>query len=213
MLLNLVVCKFEDLQTIWEGGLGGLSLCKIVHDLLVWVGLLDIVVIEVDNGVSVGEDFPLNSIVEDDLFFPILINPLNLTIMANDLLNHFHVSWVLAVVDWWELHIEIFLLFFVRNNWRHRILRRLIWWDLTCVLPASSLLLLSPAAIIIVWVLVILVLLLVVWYLILILLLMMVLFLLLIFIIVVRVVKVSRRDWSLLFVFQDSLWLLWSLTK
>jgi hypothetical protein len=66
---------------------------------LVWVGLLDIVVIEVDNGVSVGEDFPLNSIVEDDLFFPILINSLNLTIMPDNLLDHFHVCWILAMVD------------------------------------------------------------------------------------------------------------------
>jgi hypothetical protein len=72
---------------------------EIVDYFLVWVGLLDIIVIEVDDRVAVGEDFPLYSIVEYNFLFPILINSLDLTIMTYDLFNHLHVGRVLVMIN------------------------------------------------------------------------------------------------------------------
>ena len=93
---------------------------------MVGVGLLDIVVIEVDDSVAVGEDFPLNSIVEDDFLLPVLVHSLNLTIMPDDLLDHLHISWVLVVIDLRELHVKVLLLVLVSVNWWVKVLRVLM---------------------------------------------------------------------------------------
>jgi len=126
VLLNLIVCKFEYLQAIREGSLCGLGLCKIVDDLLVWVSLLDIIIIEVNNGVPIWEYFPLNAIIKDYLFFAVLVYSLNLAIMSNNLLHNLHVLGVLIVVDLWELHIEVLLLFFISIRCGERVLRCLM---------------------------------------------------------------------------------------
>ncbi len=123
VLLNLIVCKFKDLKTIWKGGLGRLSLSKIVNDLLVWVGLFDIMIIEVNDGITIWEYFPLHAIIKNYLLFTVLINSLNLTIVTNNLLHNLHVLRILIMVDLRELHVKIFLLLLISIDWRKRVLR------------------------------------------------------------------------------------------
>lgn len=55
MFLNLVVAELEDLQLIRKGRLRRLCLGEVVHNLAVGECLLDVLVVEVDNGVAVGE--------------------------------------------------------------------------------------------------------------------------------------------------------------
>jgi hypothetical protein len=116
VFFDLVVCKLEYLEAVRERCLSSLCLCKVVHNLLIRVCLLYIVVIEIHYGVTIREDFPLNSIVEDDLFFAVLIDPLNLTVMSNDLLHHFHIRRILVVVHRRELHVEFFLLVLIVSS-------------------------------------------------------------------------------------------------
>ena len=104
-----------------------LGLSKVVDDFLVRVGLLDIIIIEVDNRVAIGEYFPLHSIVEDYLLLPVLIDSLDLPVMPDDLLHDLHVLGVLVVVDLRELHVEVFLfLLSCWGDWWLRVLWRLL---------------------------------------------------------------------------------------
>ena len=64
VLFYLVIGKFEDLKSIREGTLSSLGFCEVVHNLLVRVCLLNIVIVEIDNGVSIREDLPLDSIIK-----------------------------------------------------------------------------------------------------------------------------------------------------
>ena len=73
MLLNLVVGELEHLKTVWEGSLSGLCVCKVVDDALIRIGLLYVVVIEVDYCVTIRENFSLHSIVEDYLLLTVFV--------------------------------------------------------------------------------------------------------------------------------------------
>ena len=117
VLLNLIICKFEYLESIRECCLCSFSLGKVVDDLLVWVGLLDIIIIEVDNGVSVGEDFPFDAIIKNYLLLSVFINSLNLTIMTYNLLHNFHVLRILVMINLREFHVKIFLFIFICIYW------------------------------------------------------------------------------------------------
>jgi len=112
VFLDLVIRKFEYLQTIWESCLGCPRLCKIIHDSLICIGLLYIVVIEVDNGVPVREDFSFDTVVEDNFFFAIFVDALYLAIIADNLFDDLDVSGSLVVVVRRELHIEVLSFFF-----------------------------------------------------------------------------------------------------
>lgn len=109
VLLYLVVSELEDLEPVWEGSLRGLGFGEVVDDALVGVGLFDVAVVKVDNGVAVGEDLALNTVVEDHLLLPVLIDALDLAIVTDDLLHHFHVGCALVVVVKRELHVEVLL--------------------------------------------------------------------------------------------------------
>lgn len=133
MLFDLVVSKFENLKTIRERGLCCLCLSEVVYNSLISIGLLDVIVVEVDNGVSVREHLSLHSIVEDDLFLSVFVDSLNLPIISNYLLDHLHVGGRLAVVVRRELHVVIFSIIFFLTR-----LRVLSWH-----LDAADILLLS----------------------------------------------------------------------
>ena len=55
VLLDLVVAKFKNLQFVRECCLRGLGFCEVVYDFSVSKSLLDVLVIEVNNRVAVGE--------------------------------------------------------------------------------------------------------------------------------------------------------------
>lgn len=114
MLLDLVVAELEDLQFVREGRLRGLCLCEEVHDLSICKGLLYVLVVKVDDSVAIREGLPLDTVIEDDLFLAVLIDPLNLTIVANILLDHFLVRQSFVMVLLGELEAEV--LFVVRTH-------------------------------------------------------------------------------------------------
>ena len=89
VLLDLVIAKFENLQLVRKSRLRRLGLCKEVDNLSIRKSLLDILVVEVNDSIAVWERLPFNTVVENDLFFSVLVNSLYLSIMAHILLNHF----------------------------------------------------------------------------------------------------------------------------
>jgi len=91
VFLNLVVSELEDLQTINESSLSGLSIGEVVNNSLVWIGLLNVTVVEVNDSVAIWEHFSLDAIIEDNFLLSIFVDPLDFTIVAYDLLYHFHV--------------------------------------------------------------------------------------------------------------------------
>ena len=66
MFFNLLVCKFEYLQTIRVRSLRSFSLSEIVNNSLVRKGLLDIFVCKIHNQVAVSVGLPPNPISEND---------------------------------------------------------------------------------------------------------------------------------------------------
>jgi len=102
------------LQTIRISSLRSFSLCKVVHNLLVTVGLLDVAVVKVHDGVAIRECLSPHSIAENHLFLSILVSSLYLAIIPNDLFLHNRVLRFSIVVMIWELHFVI--LFFVIHS-------------------------------------------------------------------------------------------------
>jgi hypothetical protein len=86
-------------------------------------------IIEVDDGVAIGEYFPLHAIIKDYLLFAVLINSLNLTVMSDNLLHNFHVLRVLTVIDLRELHVKVLLLLLIGISRRKRVLRYLLKFE------------------------------------------------------------------------------------
>lgn len=113
MFFNLIVSKLKHLKTIWECRLCGLCFSEIIHNFLIWIGLFDIIVIEIYNSVTIWEYFSLYAIVKDHFFFTIFVNPLNLSIITYDLFNDFHIRRRFVMIISWEFHIEIFLFFII----------------------------------------------------------------------------------------------------
>ena len=111
MLFNLAVAKFKDLKLVREGSLRRLCLSKEVDDLSVLESLLNILVVEVNYGVTIWEGLTFDTVVENYFFLPILIDALNLTIVAHVLLHDFLVRKRLAMILLWEFKAEVF--FFV----------------------------------------------------------------------------------------------------
>jgi len=85
MLLNLLVAELEYLQTLRERSLGCLSVCKVVDDLLVRESLFDVIVVEVDNRVSVRESLSSNSVAKNNFFLSIQICALDFAIVTHNL--------------------------------------------------------------------------------------------------------------------------------
>jgi len=114
MLLNLLVAELEHLKAFWESSLCSLSIGKVVHHFLIGVGLLDVVVVEIHDGVSIREGLSSNSVAEDNFLLAIDICPLNLSVVTHYLVLHCCVSMVSGtVVFLWHFHFEIFVFIFL----------------------------------------------------------------------------------------------------
>jgi len=115
MLLNLLVCKFKYLQSIRKRRLRSFRLCKVVHNFLIWKSLLDIIISEVDDHVTVRMGLSPDSIRENYFFLAWLVNSLDLAIMTNLLLYYLAVSSCLAVVLRQKLKTVVFLLLLITS--------------------------------------------------------------------------------------------------
>ena len=122
VLLDLVVAELEHLELIREGSLCRLGLSEVVDHFAVREGLLDILVVEVDDSVSIGERFALDSVIEDDFFFAILVDALDFPIVTDILLNDFLVRQSLAVILLGEFQTKV--LFIVNCGPCCRVLHR-----------------------------------------------------------------------------------------
>lgn len=111
MLFYLIVAEFKHLQPIIKGSLGCPGFCKVVHYFLVGEGLLDIVVVEIDDRVAVLERLPAHSVIKYDFFLAGGVDALNLAIAANVLLDYFLGGVRFSVVFLWEFKTKVLLLF------------------------------------------------------------------------------------------------------
>lgn len=102
MLFDLVVAKFKDLKLVREGSLRCLRLSKEVDNFSVLERLLNVLVVEVNYGVTIWEGLTFDPVVENYFFLSILIDALDLAIVAHVLLHHFLVSQRLAMILLWE---------------------------------------------------------------------------------------------------------------
>ena len=110
MFFNLVVRKLKHLQSIDKSCLGSFCLCKVVCDFLVREGLLNVLIVEVNDGVAVGETFTFHTIIENNLLLSRSIDTLDLAIVANDLLNNLAISWSFTMVFFWVFKTVILVL-------------------------------------------------------------------------------------------------------
>lgn len=110
MLLNLTIWKFKNLQSIRERCLSSLSFSKIINNFLIRIRLLNIIIIEINNSISIRECFPSNSIWKDYFFFAISKRPLYFTIISNNLILNVIIFSRLVMILRWKLHLVIFLL-------------------------------------------------------------------------------------------------------
>jgi hypothetical protein len=77
---------------------------------LVREGLLDVLIVKVNYGVAVRETFTFYAIIENNLLLARSVDTLDLTIMANDLLNNLAISWSFTMVLFWEFKTVILVL-------------------------------------------------------------------------------------------------------
>ena len=109
MLLNLVVAEFEDLKLVREGSLRCLCLREEIDNFSVGERLLYVLVVEVNYGVTIWEGLTFDTVVENYFFLAVLIDALNLAIVAHVLLDNFLVRQRLAVILLREFEAEVFL--------------------------------------------------------------------------------------------------------
>lgn len=109
VLLNLTVAELEHLQAISIRSLRCPRLGEVVNNFAVWVRLLDVIVVEVDNGVAIPERFSANAIAENYLLLSVGISALHLTIVAHNALDCLRVRLLVVVVLIEELHLVVFL--------------------------------------------------------------------------------------------------------
>lgn len=110
MFLNLTILEFKNLKSIWKCGLCSLCFCKIIHNFLVWVSLLDIIIVEINYGVSIRECFSSYTIWKYYFFLTINEYSLYFPIIAHNLiLDSIIIRISLTVIFLWELHLIIFI--------------------------------------------------------------------------------------------------------
>jgi len=97
------------LKTICKCSLCRLGLSEVVYDLGVRVSLFDIIVVKVDNCISISMRLSSDTVRENYLFFAVNKGPLNFTIITYDLLLNSSVIMIsCAVILRWKLHLIIF---------------------------------------------------------------------------------------------------------
>ena len=110
MLLDLRIRELEDLKSVWIGRLGRLGLRKVINNFLIRVRLLDIIIVEVDDGVAIWERLPADAIAENDLLLAVVVRPLHLAVVSDNLILNLRVWLLLVVVLVWELHLVVLFL-------------------------------------------------------------------------------------------------------
>ena len=110
MLLDLRIRELEDLKSIWIGRLGRLGLRKVINNFLIRVRLLDIIIVEVDDGVAIRERLPADAIAENDLLLAVVVRPLHLAVVSDNLILNLRVWLLLVVVLVRELHLVVLFL-------------------------------------------------------------------------------------------------------
>lgn len=110
MLLDLRIRELEDLKSVWIGRLGRLGLRKVINNFLIRVRLLDIIIVEVDDGVAIWERLPADAIAENDLLLAVVVRPLHLAVVSDDLILNLRVWLLLVVVLVRELHLVVLFL-------------------------------------------------------------------------------------------------------
>ena len=110
MLFNLLVAEFENLKAFWESSLSCFCVREVVHNFLVRICLLDIVIVEVNDGVSIRECLPPDSIAKDHFLLSIQVCPLDLAIVSNYLVLDRDIGVdCSAMVFLRHLHLEVFV--------------------------------------------------------------------------------------------------------
>jgi hypothetical protein len=110
VLLYLVVATLENLKPIRECSLSGLGVCEVVDYLQVWESLLDNIIGEVDDRITRGPDFSLDTVAEEDFLLAIVVESLDLAILGLDLLHLLDLFNVLAMILLRELEVKLILI-------------------------------------------------------------------------------------------------------
>ena len=111
MLFYLLVSKLEYLESIRECCLGCFGFSKIINYSLIRISLFDIIIIEINDCITVWELFTLNPIVKYYFLFAILINSLDFSIITYYLLYYSCILWLFIMIHLWEFHVIIFFLY------------------------------------------------------------------------------------------------------
>jgi hypothetical protein len=86
MFFNLLIAEFENLKSFRECSLCCFCLCKVVDHFRIWVSLFYIVIVEIDDRISIWESFSPDTVAENDLFLSILVCSLDFSIVSYDLI-------------------------------------------------------------------------------------------------------------------------------
>lgn len=86
MFFDLGVGELEYLETVRVSCLSCFGLGKVINNFLVGVGLLDVVIVEVNNRVPIRESLSPHTVAKDHFLLSIQIRSLYLSIVAHDLI-------------------------------------------------------------------------------------------------------------------------------
>lgn len=114
VLFDLLVRELEYLKPIVESSLRCFGLSEIIYNFLVRESLLNILVVEIDDSVSIWEGLTLYTVVKNDFLFAVSIHSLNFSITTNVLINNLSCCRSLCMVFGREFKSKIFLFFFTR---------------------------------------------------------------------------------------------------
>ena len=113
MFFNLLICKLKHLQSIWVSRLRCFSFSKVVDYSLIGECLFDVIVCKKYYQVSIRISFTTHTICKYHLLFSRLINPLNLTVMTDNLLDYLLIFSRLLMILIWKFQTVILLNFLI----------------------------------------------------------------------------------------------------
>ena len=107
MLFDLFVLEFEDLDAIWHCGLSCLCLVKEVDNLAIRESLFNILITEINYGISISKSFSTYTIAENNFFFTIEINSLNFSVWVLNFVFDRDIFVILIMIH--NIHLNIIL--------------------------------------------------------------------------------------------------------
>jgi len=110
MFFYLLIGKFENLQSVRECSLGSLRFSKVVNNFITWERLFDILIVKIDQGITVGPWFSAHPIAKDHLFPATLENSLYLAIIPCNLVYECLICSSLCMILIRKPHCKIILL-------------------------------------------------------------------------------------------------------